>query len=195
MCQIGYCLGGLFWVSLSDSIDNHRLISTLIFYSGVALLAAALSQGMVIFLTAMFFMGLFSCSVQIIIPLCVGLASEKERGQVVGLVISGALLGIVLSRPTASWVTGLSDWRTMFFIATGFMLVVAALIFKLPKTTPVANGISYPQMLHSMLKLLVHQQGLKKRLVLMAMVFMSFTLCWATELMTVKASINSCRLI
>lgn len=103
--QIGYCLGVLFLVPLGDGIESRRLIRTLVLVSIFALLGAALAPSETIFLISMFFVGLFSCSVQIIIPLSVGLASEKDRGQVVGLIISGALLGIVLARPASSLIT------------------------------------------------------------------------------------------
>lgn len=190
MAQIGYCLGVLFLVPLGDAIENRRLISTLVCCSGIALVAAALSGSMVTFLTAMFFIGLFSCSVQIIIPLSVGLVSEEERGKVVGLIISGALLGIVLSRPLSSWVTGVSGWRTMFFIAAVMMVVVALCIYKLPKTQPVATGIRYSEMLKSMANILLYQPGLKKRLATMVLVFMSFTMFWAAAPIAMQDMLN-----
>lgn len=186
MSQIGYCLGVLFLVPLGDAVENRKLISTLVICSSVALAAAGISSSTLLFLTSMFFIGLFSCSVQIIIPLSVGLADEKERGKVVGLIISGALLGIVLSRPLSSWVTGLSEWRSMFYIAAALMLVVAGLIFRLPKVEATASGIRYSEMLQSMGKLLAYQPGLKKRLITMTLVFMSFTMFWAAAPIVLK---------
>ena len=127
----------------------------------------------------MFFIGLFSCAVQIIIPISVGMAAEKERGQVVGLIISGALLGIVISRPLASFITGFGSWRLTYFFAAGFMVVVSVLVRGLPRKTPTATGLSYPEMLLSMTKLFSSLPGIKKRLGAMALVFTSFTMFWA----------------
>lgn len=177
--QIGYCLGVLFLVPLGDKVESRRLIGTLILGAGVALLSAGLSSNSFSFLTSMFFIGLFSCAVQIIIPISMGLAAEKERGRVVGLIISGALLGIVLARPVASLITGLTSWRMTYFFATGLMVVVLVLVRALPRKTPSANGLSYPEMLSSMLFLLRTSAGIGQRLGSMAAIFMSFTMFWA----------------
>lgn len=178
--QIGYCLGVLFLVPLGDAVESRRLIGSLTLGVCAALLSAAFSNSEASFLASMFFIGLFSCAVQIIIPISVGMAEEKERGQVVGMIISGALLGIVISRPLASFITGLGNWRLTYFFAAGLMVIVSLLVRKLPRKTPTATGLSYPEMLLSMKKLFVSLPGIKKRLGSMSLVFMSFTMFWAT---------------
>ncbi len=178
--QIGYCLGVLFLVPLGDAIESKRLIKFLVAVSTIALLGAALASNEMTFLVSMFFVGLFSCSVQIIIPLSVGLASNKDRGQVVGLIISGALLGIVLSRPAASFITGILGWRFTYFFAAGLMIIVLILVNRIPRSVPESKGIRYSEILISMGRLLVSVRGIKRRLGAMSLVFMTFTLFWAT---------------
>ncbi|PJC86652.1 MFS transporter [Vibrio sp. HA2012] len=183
--QIGYCLGVLFLVPLGDAVESRRLIGSLILGVFAALLSAAVSHSEISFLVSMFFIGLFSCAVQIIIPISVGMAAEKERGQVVGLIISGALLGIVISRPLASFITGFGHWRLTYFFAAGLMVLVGLLVRKLPRKTPTATGLSYPKMLLSMIKLFA-LPGIKKRLGAMALVFTSFTMFWAAVPIALK---------
>ncbi|MDW6004790.1 MFS transporter [Vibrio mangrovi] len=178
--QIGYCLGVLFLVPLGDVVENRRLLSLLVWGAMVALVAAGLSHHQLSFLSSVFFVGLFSCSMQVIIPLSAGLAGDQERGRVLGLIISGGLLGIVLSRPTASLLTGLGSWRFTYFYAAGLMVVVGLLIRKMPRRAPVADALSYPAILSSMVRLFISVPGIKRYLGAMALIFMTFTLFWAT---------------
>ncbi len=178
--QIGYCLGVLFLVPLGDVLESRRLIRSLVGVSALALISAAAATDQTIFLVSMFFVGLLSCSVQIIIPMSVGMADDKDRGQVVGLIISGALLGIVLSRPVSSYITGLYGWRASYIFAASLMLVVLVCLQYIPRKTPDAKGMRYPEMLTSMLRLLTTVRGVKRRLGTMSLVFTTFTLFWAT---------------
>lgn len=178
--QIGYCLGVLFLVPLGDALESRRLIRCLVAVSCVALVSASLASSQIVFLVSMFCVGLFSCSVQIIIPMSVGMADEKDRGQVVGLIISGALLGIVLSRPASSFITGMFGWRATYIFAAVLMVIVLLCLHYVPRKIPQAQGIRYPQMLLSMARLLTSVRGVKRRLGTMSLVFTTFTLFWAT---------------
>lgn len=191
MAQVGYCVGVLFLVPLGDMVNSRRLIVTMVFCSCGALIIAGFSNSAVLFLAAMFFSGLFSSAVQIIIPLSVGLAADEERGQVVGLVMSGAILGIVLSRPAASWLTGLFGWRFMYFSAAVLMMVVGLLLFRrLPDKSSSSGKIRYPAMLLSMVQLLVSIPGLCKRLYLPFFIFASFTIFWSAAPLVLQETLH-----
>jgi predicted MFS family arabinose efflux permease len=70
-------------------------------------------------------------------------------------------------------------WRAMYWIASGFMLVLAIALFcLLPKSQP-AVIMSYQQLMHSMLKLL-REPVLQKASLTGAMAFGSFSVFWST---------------
>ena len=54
---------------------------------------------------------------QVLVPFASTLAPEKERGAVVGMVMSGLLTGVLLARTLAGLVAGVAGWRTVFALA------------------------------------------------------------------------------
>lgn len=180
VAQIGYCAGVLFLVPLGDVLENRRLITFQVLLAACALFVTAVSGSAAVFLCAMFFVGVFSCAVQTIVPLGLRLAAPHERGRVVGLIMAGAILGIVLARPLASWATGMFGWRALYFAASALMAVLALALYRhLPRTDSGTGGFSYVAMLRSMAGLLGSTPGLRPRLLLQATVFTTFTMFWA----------------
>lgn len=180
VAQIGYCVGLLFLVPLGDVLENRRLITVQVLLAACSLLVVAVSGNSAVFLSAMFFVGVFSCAVQIIVPLGLRLAAPHERGRIVGLIMAGAILGIVLARPVGSWVTGMFGWRALYFAASALMAALAVLLRRrLPRTDSATGGFSYAAMLRSMAGLLASTRGLRPRLLLQATVFTTFTMFWA----------------
>ena len=105
MTQFGYGVGLLLIVPLGDLIENRRLVVGVTSLGAVALLGVALSSHPLPFFTAGLFIGLGSVAVQILIPYAGHLAPEATRGRVVGNVTTGLMLGVMLSRPVASFIT------------------------------------------------------------------------------------------
>ena len=77
------------------------------------------------FLVLSLLIGLTSVAVQILVPLAAHLAPEASRGRVVGNIMSGLLLGILLSRPLSSLLVEVFGWRGVFFSAAALMAVIA----------------------------------------------------------------------
>jgi MFS family permease len=61
--------------------------------------------------------GAGSVAAQILVPMAASLASVERRGQVVGTVMSGLLLGILLARTISGIVAGVSSWRVVYVMA------------------------------------------------------------------------------
>jgi len=61
--------------------------------------------------------GVTSVVAQILVPFASALASEDERGRVVGQVMSGLLMGILLARTVSGLVAALAGWRAVFAFA------------------------------------------------------------------------------
>ncbi|HEY5225238.1 MAG TPA: MFS transporter, partial [Methylovirgula sp.] len=101
--QVGYGLGLIFVVPLGDLLENRRLIVVTLLFNAVALFGLTFTTTASAFFGCALFVGITSASVQILIPFAAHLAPARQRGQVVGNVMSGLLLGIMLSRPIASF--------------------------------------------------------------------------------------------
>lgn len=180
LTQIGYVAGLLFIVPLSDKIENRRLIVTSLTIVVLALILAAVSTESVLFLTAALLIGSGSVVAQILVPLAAALSSEKQRGRVVGNVMSGLLLGIMLARPISSLVAGIWGWRTIFvFSAVGMALLALWLARVLPKRNP-ESTLTYIQLVASLMELFKKNPILRRRAFYQACLFGSFSLFWTT---------------
>lgn len=178
LTQVGYTLGLLFVVPLGDLLENRRLIITALLVTAVALLVAAFSTGAVVFLAAALAIGLGSVAAQVIVPFAAHLSKEATRGQTVGKVVSGLLLGIMLARPVASLVAAHASWHLVFGGAAVLMLALAAVLRRaLPLRVPVAT-MSYPALMGSLWHLLLGTPVLRRRAAYHAGLFGAFSLFW-----------------
>lgn len=180
LTQIGYAAGLLLLVPLGDILENRKLVAALLFFTVAALALSAVAGSAPLFLLAALLIGLGSVAAQILVPYASHLASEESRGRVVGNVMSGLLLGIMLARPLSSLLAGWFGWRSIFFVSAGLILLLALVLLRaLPKRHP-ESGMTYPQLLGSMRRLLISTPILRRRAVYHALLFASFSLFWTT---------------
>ena len=178
MTQIGYGLGLLFITPLGDLVENRRLILSVTALAMVALVLAALAPGPSAFLAAALLIGLGSVSVQILVPFAAHLAPDATRGRVVGNVMSGLMIGIMLSRPVASIIAQVSSWHVVFWASSVVMLVLmTVLAFALPVRVPTTRT-SYGRLIASMLRLARTEPVLRRRALYQVCLFGAFSLFW-----------------
>lgn len=180
LTQIGYVVGLLFLVPLGDIVENRKLVVISLLLSAVALTATVFVKHGILFLVASFFIGLGSVAAQVLVPFASYLASEATRGSVVGNVMSGLLLGIMLSRPISSLVADIWGWNAIFALSAAVIVVLAIVLSKvLPTRRPTANT-NYTALLGSMWQLLRTTPILRRRAIYHACVFGTFSLFWTT---------------
>ena len=178
LTQIGYVFGLLFIVPLSDLIENRRLVLSALAVVICALVAAPLAYNALLFLVAAMFIGLGSVAAQILVPYAAHLATEEQRGQVVGNVMSGLLLGIMLARPIASFITDLWGWRAVFTLSALITAILAGLlILALPERKP-SHTMNYGELLSSLWSLFKTKAVLRRRSLYQACLFGAFSLFW-----------------
>lgn len=178
LTQLGFAAGMVLIVPLADRVENRRLIVGMIGVSAFALIGVSLTTSAETFLIAALLIGLTSASVQILVPFASHLCHEAVRGKTVGNIMSGLMLGIMLSRPAASFLASLGSWKTVFSVSAVAMLVLAtALHLALPKRRP-HGTLSYTQLLSSMLVLARTTPVLQRRAIYHSFQFASFTLFW-----------------
>lgn len=180
LTQIGYCLGLIFIVPLGDLVENRKLILCALALTALSLLAAAFSNSAALFLAAAFCIGLGSVAAQVVVPFAAHLSKPETRGQTVGTVMSGLLLGIMLARPVSSLVTDALGWHAIFVIsAIGTGVLALVLRSKLPQRVP-AHAMSYGALLGSMWHLLKTTPVLRRRAAYQFCMFGAFSLFWTT---------------
>lgn len=178
--QLGYASGLLLLVPLGDMFERRRLIvvMTLLAAGGLLITASSQSLGMMILGTAL--TGLFSVVAQILVPLAATLATPETRGKVVGTIMSGLLLGILLARTVSGLLASLGGWRTVFWVASGLMVVMAFALWRgLPKMKSETH-LNYPQLLGSVFSLFTRNPLLRTRALLGCLTFANFSILWTS---------------
>ncbi|MEY8743494.1 MFS transporter [Bacillales bacterium AN1005] len=190
LTQLGYVIGLLFIVPLSDIIENRRLATFSLIVLILALIIAAFAPQSGLFLIVSLFIGLGSVVAQILVPYATYLTSEEQRGRVVGNVMSGLLLGIMLARPVASFITSIWGWQAVFIFSA---IMIALLTILLSRTLPARQpepNLNYGQLIISLGTLLKKLPPLRRRALYQASLFGAFSLFWTTVPMRLANDFN-----
>ena len=180
LTQIGTGLGMLFFVPLGDKYERRTLISTLLVGESLALAFVASARNVVWLSVACFCVGAAAATVHVIVPLAAHLAPPKERGRIVGTVLSGLLIGVLLAR-TFSGITGAQfGWRTVYWFGSALMLGLAVTLrISLEKSEPKIS-VKWTTLMRSVWSLAREHAMLREAALLACVLFMSFTALWTT---------------
>ena len=176
--QLGYVAGLALLVPLGDLRERRGLISGTLVVTALALAGAGAAPGLAVFAIAIAVVGVTSVVAQIIVPLSSLLASEHERGAVVGTVMSGLLIGILTARTISGLVAAAVGWRAVFLLAATGMLVLSATLRRALPRVPVATTVGYGTLLRSVLTLIAAEPVLRRRMALGAVGFGCFSALW-----------------
>ena len=178
--QVGYVLGLAFVVPLGDLRERRALISGTMLVSAAGLALAAAAPTFVVFGAALAIVGVTSCVAQVIVPMSSSLAAEHERGRVVGMVMSGLLIGILFARTASGLIASAFGWRTVFVFGAAVMLVLAAVLSRRLPRVPPTTELGYRSVLRSVLVLIREEPILRQRMLLGALDFGCFSALWTT---------------
>ncbi|OAJ56958.1 MFS transporter [Paraburkholderia ginsengiterrae] len=176
--QLGYALGLVLLVPLCDLLENRRLIVRTLACCAGCLAVAMVTDSRGVFLLAIFLAGATSSVIQMLVPMAAAMASESHRGRAVGNVMSGLMLGILLSRPAASVIAGALGWRAFYGLAALIDAVLAVVLyFKLPVRLPVV-ATRYPALLRSLWTMLRTERVLQRNAASAALGMGAFSAFW-----------------
>lgn len=185
---LGYALGLFLLVPLADLFENKRLILGTLWCAAIAALCTALAPTAVLLLVATFMLGASCAAIQMLVPLVASMVPPQHRGRVIGEVMSGLMIGILLSRPLASLVADVWGWRAFYLTtAVSMATLTVALAWRLPTLRP-AGGVRYLALLGSFSRLLKEEPVLRVRAWTAALVMASFTAYWAAIALRLSAA-------
>ena len=176
--QIGYAIGLLFLLPLGDLADRRRLVTRMLLVAAVALAGAALAPSLLVLAVLLAAAGVVSVVAQVVVPLASTLVDERERGRVVGIVMSGLLIGILAARTVSGVVAELAGWRGVLWLAAGLMLVLAAALHRLLPAGSATSGLSYGRLLASVAGLVREERQLRRRMIYGACGMAAFSVLW-----------------
>jgi len=175
---IGYGVGLLTVVPLGDLVENRRLVLWLVALEAVCLVLISVAADSRLFLGLEFLIGVTAAVVQVLVPYSTYLVAEEARGRTLGKVVSGLMLGIMLSRPVSSMIADFAGWRAVYRFSAAMMAVVfSAAHATLPPRRPAPN-LSYAALLGSLGRIFATTEILRRRALYHACLFSSFSAYW-----------------
>ena len=178
LTQIGYCAGLILLVPLGDLVENRKLVIFTICGAILALFIAMLAPNATWFLLGSLLVGIGTVAVQMLIPIAAHISPEEKRGRTVGNIMSGLLLGIMLSRPVSSLIAHSFGWRPVFGISACLLILLAVILWLLLPIRKPNSHHHYFSLIASLWPLLRDTPILRRRAIYQACLFASFTLFW-----------------
>ncbi|WP_413511912.1 MFS transporter [Myroides odoratus] len=180
LTQAGYAVGMFLMIPLGDLLERKKQIIWTTVFACVALSLTASVTNFFWLQVISFILGATSIVPQLVLPMAASLASEEQRGKVIGTVVSGLLLGILFSR-TLSGIVGMwLGWRGMFWIATAIGLLLVIMIqFRLPLNKPTYQG-TISSLYASLFRLIKEQPVLREATWITSLAFAQFGAFWTT---------------
>lgn len=180
LTQLGYALGVLFLAPLGDRFDRRRIIMIKSAGLALALLACATAPGMGTLLAASLVVGVTATLAQDIVPAAAALARDSERGRIVGNVMTGLLLGILLSRVVSGFLGEQAGWRAVYFAAAAIVTALGlALARGVPSFSPTTR-LGYGALLGTLLELWRRHAPLRRAAIAQGLLSMAFSAFWST---------------
>ncbi|WP_026889500.1 MFS transporter [Clostridium beijerinckii] len=188
LTQIGYAIGMIFILPLGDIKEKRNLIVIVLLCSIISLMSMFFSSNIYILTISSFAVGFTSIIPQLIIPLAAQLSNPQQRGQTIGTIMSGLLIGILLSRTVSGILGSYLGWRTVYLIAA---IMMFALMLILRKLIPLCNPISdikYSELLKSMIHLIKTEPILRESSINGALMFSAFSAFWTSLIFLLESS-------
>ncbi|MEN4562248.1 MFS transporter [Pantoea agglomerans] len=186
--QSGYALGLIFLVPLGDCVNRKKLVIIQLLLSVLALITAAVAPDLMTLLCAMLLVGLMAVVTQLMVAWAAMLASSEQRGQVVGSVTSGIVIGILLARFVSGMIADLAGWRAVYLTAACLLLLISLILAKvLPATAGQTRRTSYPHLLLSVFRLFLTEPQLRRRGILALLIFAAFSMLWSSMVLPLTA--------
>jgi predicted MFS family arabinose efflux permease len=178
--QIGYAAGLALLVPLGDLVARRRLVPIVLGVTTAGLIASAAAPAVGVLIAVALIVGATSVVAQVLIPMAASLADAEHRGQVVGSVMSGLLLGILLARTVSGLVAEASNWRVVYMMAAVLTVVLAVVLGRLLPPEGPRPVISYRGLLATTVTLLRSEPLLRRRCLFGALAFAAFSVFWTT---------------
>lgn len=180
LTQAGYALGILFLLPLGDRHDRRKLILMKSAALAVLLLLCSLTGQLTTLLMVSLLIGMAATMAQDIVPAAAILAPAGKQGKMVGTVMTGLLLGILLSRTVSGLVGALFGWRVMYQAAAVSIALIGLLMWRVLPRFEIHSNLTYPQLMKSMAHLWKRYPALRRAAFAQGFLSIAFSAFWST---------------
>lgn len=180
MTQLGYALGILLLSPLGDRVDRRQIILAKSVLLALSLAICALAHSIGCMMAASMLIGISATLAQDIVPAAAHLAPHHSRGKAVGMVMTGLLLGILLSRVISGVVAEQFGWRVVYLCAALSIVLFAILAARNLPRFAATTRLPYSALLASMHGLWREHPALRQASCAQAMLSVGFSAFWTT---------------
>ncbi|MBZ9811030.1 MULTISPECIES: MFS transporter [unclassified Mesorhizobium] len=175
---LGYATGLFLLVPLADVLENRALVTRMLACAALAAGGAFVAPTATSFLVFLFLLGAFCSAIQVLVPIAASMADPEGRGRVIGDVMSGLMVGILLARPSASFIASSLGWRAFYAMSSIAMMALTGVLFiRLPRRQPDTRS-RYLTLIASLGRLLASESILRRRALTASLTMAAFSLFW-----------------
>ncbi|HTF70688.1 MAG TPA: MFS transporter, partial [Edaphobacter sp.] len=178
--QVGYAIGLLCFVPMGDVLERRSLMMKMYAAVAVGLVVVAAAPTLAWLLVGSIAIGILASVTHVVLPIAPDLVSHEQRGRAIGTVMTGLLLGILLARTFAGWVSHLAGWRSVFVVAAVVNAAFVPLLWRVMPKLPAKQELGYAEAMRSLWTLYRSQPLLRESGEVGALVFASFSCFWTT---------------
>lgn len=188
LTQLGYALGIALLAPLGDRFDRRVIILVKAAVLAAMLLATAAAPSLHLLLATSLAIGLAATLAQDIVPAAATLAPAAERGKAVGTVMTGLLLGILLSRVVSGFVAEHWHWRAVYAGAAVGVAAVGLAAWRLLPRFAATTQLGYGALLASLAQLWRKHPALRRATAAQALLSVGFSAFWSTLAVMLQAA-------
>ena len=178
--QVGYGLGLALLVPLGDMLVRRRLVPGILVVSAAALFVAAAAPTLIVLIAAAAVAGVCSVAAQILVPFGAHLADDTTRGQVVGAIMSGLLIGVLLARTFSGLIAQVAGWRAVYVVGGALVLALVAILARTLPAEDARPHLDYRELLGSVVHLMRTEPTLQLRSAFGGLLFAAFGVLWTS---------------
>lgn len=180
LTQAGYAVGILFLLPLGDRYDRRTLILLKSVSLAGLLLLCSLMQHFHPLLLVSLLIGMAATMAQDIVPAAAILAPAGKQGKMVGTVMTGLLLGILLSRTVSGIVGELFGWRVVYQAAAVSIALIGIVMWRVLPRFTAHSSLSYPALMTSLVHLWQRYPTLRRAAFAQGLLSVAFSAFWST---------------
>ncbi|MGE4316205.1 MFS transporter [Acinetobacter sp.] len=137
LAQIGYVLGLMLLVPLGDFLNKRKLVVSLMVFAAISQILLSLSTTLSTLYLFTLCATFGAISAQVLIPFASTISPPESSAATVGKLMSGLVMGIILSRTFAGFVSTYWSWEGVY-LSSGIITLLFAIVMwkKLPNTQP-----------------------------------------------------------
>lgn len=178
MLQAGLLTSLVFLLPAGDLIDRRRMLRLIAVGASVSSMFIVVSGGFPSLLIAFYSLGFCSLSSYILPSYVSGLVSAKERGRVIGTLLSGQFAGILFSRFFSGVMASWFGWRSIYLVSAVLMGLVAMLWPRLIPRDEESVQEAYGVLMSRQLSLFWRYSVLRRACASQGFQFAAFVVVW-----------------